>query len=43
MDLGIPNMWSFWIPAYRSCDTEYAQWTFGLKHGQMQLWGFISP
>jgi len=30
-------------PAYRSRDTVHAQWTFGLQHRQMQVWGFISP
>jgi len=41
--------WEFQIccyygpPAYRSRDTAHAQWTFGLKHGQMQVWKFISP
>jgi len=28
MATGIPNMWSFWPPAYRSRDTWHAQWTF---------------
>jgi len=25
MATGIPNMWSFWTPTYRSRDTEHAQ------------------